>query len=1110
MKNFTLQLLLLSIFLLGTSLLFGAYVTYQPITLQQPDGSVLNLFASGDEFYNWVHDKDGYTIMRDSKGWYVYAMQMGKDIAPSPFVVGRDNPAIRGIQPQVNKSPDTIGQIRKLRYQQMISHGEGRAPHSGTLNNIVIFIRFSDQSEFTDPITTYSSMFNGMSGNTMQNYFSEASYGQLNISTTFYPAPSTTVLSYQDSHPRAYYSPYDATTNPDGYTSSNSTSREHTLLVNAVNGVSSGIPSTLTVDADGDGKVDNVCFIIQGNSDGWAELLWPHRWSLYSQYAYINGKRVYDYNFQLSLFMASRGVGVLCHEMFHSLGAPDLYHYTTQPVSPVGSWDIMESDQNPPQHMGAYMKYKYGLWISSIPVISTPGTYTLNSLATSTNNCYRINSPNSGQYFVLEYRKKTGTFESSLPGSGLLVYRINTAASGNADGPPDEVYVYRPNGTTTVNGDVSSAYFSVEAGRTLINNYTNPKPYLYDDSNGNLNLTNIGSSAGNSITFTYSNLDPLFDLDENFENNFASYPWILSGNASWSIDTSTYFNGAKSAKSGTITHSQSTAMQLTVPEVTGQVSFFYKVSSESGYDYLKFYIDGVVKGQWSGEVAWSMAAFNITGGDHILKWEYMKDGSVTSGSDCAWVDYIAWPNAVFNAPGTLTANGTNAKVSLSWTAAVPAAGTTLTGYKIYRNSTYLTTQTGVAYDDTSVINGTTYTYYVTAVYSSPTGESSATNTVSATPHNSSIITIGTETTTSRRPVTTYYGFERSANLFLSTEVPLSGTVNNLGWYPTIATTAAIPTKIYLKTVTATSLSADTWANMISGATLVYDASITAPTANAWMNVDITDYPYSGNNLLVLVECNYGSSGTGSSSGSGFQYSVSGANMVENWQLDSSAPTGTGTLSSQRPNIQITMGNIPTGASFNVNPGSIDFGMTIVNTTSAAQTLTISNTGGAALTISSITRAGTNPTNFVLTDSNTYPKVLNSGQTMTVNIAFSATGLGVKSAIVRITDTLTKTAHDVTVTGTSYDPTITTYPYTQGFEGTLFPPLGWFNIPVSPSTAVFDQQSVGTYPTCGPHTGLALARYNSYTIQSGNAAYLALPPLRMILNKNFRVRFWMYR
>ncbi|HNX01827.1 MAG TPA: M6 family metalloprotease domain-containing protein, partial [Candidatus Cloacimonadota bacterium] len=340
MKNFTLQLLLLSIFLLGTSLLFGAYVTYQPITLQQPDGSVLNLFASGDEFYNWVHDKDGYTIMRDSKGWYVYAMQMGKDIAPSPFVVGRDNPAIRGIQPQVNKSPDTIGQIRKLRYQQMISHGEGRAPHSGTLNNIVIFIRFSDQSEFTDPITTYSSMFNGMSGNTMQNYFSEASYGQLNISTTFYPAPSTTVLSYQDSHPRAYYSPYDATTNPDGYTSSNSTSREHTLLVNAVNGVSSGIPSTLTVDADGDGKVDNVCFIIQGNSDGWAELLWPHRWSLYSQYAYINGKRVYDYNFQLSLFMASRGVGVLCHEMFHSLGAPDLYHYTTQPVSPVGSWDI--------------------------------------------------------------------------------------------------------------------------------------------------------------------------------------------------------------------------------------------------------------------------------------------------------------------------------------------------------------------------------------------------------------------------------------------------------------------------------------------------------------------------------------------------------------------------------------------------------------------------------------------------------------------------------------------------------------------------------------------------------------------------------------------------
>ena len=92
-------------------------------------------------------------------------------------------------------------------------------------------------------------------------------------------------------------------------------------------------------------------------------------------------------------------------------------------------------------------------WITSIPTITTTGTYTLNPITSSTNNAYRINSPNSTtEYYVVEYRRKTGTFESSLPGSGLLVYRINLSIPsgqwGNDCGPPDELYVYRPGGTS--------------------------------------------------------------------------------------------------------------------------------------------------------------------------------------------------------------------------------------------------------------------------------------------------------------------------------------------------------------------------------------------------------------------------------------------------------------------------------------------------------------------------------------------------------------------------------------------------------------------------------------------------------------------------------------
>jgi M6 family metalloprotease-like protein len=73
--------------------------------------------------------------------------------------------------------------------------------------------------------------------------------------------------------------------------------------------------------------------------------------------------------------------------MFHSLGAPDLYHYSYDGLQPVYTWDVMETNLNPPQHMGAYMKYKYGEWITSIPVITSSGTYTLNPLTSSANNC---------------------------------------------------------------------------------------------------------------------------------------------------------------------------------------------------------------------------------------------------------------------------------------------------------------------------------------------------------------------------------------------------------------------------------------------------------------------------------------------------------------------------------------------------------------------------------------------------------------------------------------------------------------------------------------------------------------------------------------------------
>ncbi len=479
----------------------AAYINQLPTRVTQPDGSELDLFASGDEFHNWLHDADNFTVIPDdATGWYRYAVKDGESVRAGSLTPGIDDPRASGLNPGVNISANLYKQRRATRFY---SPGLRDAPTTGTINNLVVYIRFSDESEFSQPISTYEGWFNS-SPNSLRNYYLEASYNQLTVNTSFYPAPANNfVVSWQDIQPRAYYQPYNASTNPGGYTDDDDRrNREFSLLVRATNGIAGLVPAGLTIDSDNDGRVDNVVYIVRGSAGAWASLLWPHRWSLYDRNVYINGKRVYDFNFQIQNSLTTRAVGILCHEFFHSLGAPDLYHYESNGITPAGTWDIMQTDEDPPQHMTAFMKWKYGDWIPSIPTISADGVYALNSLTSPTGQCYRIASPVPSQYYVVEFRKKTGTFESSIPGSGLLVYRIDTSCgNGNADGPPDELYIYRPNGTTTANGTITSANYSAETGRTAIHNGTTPTPFLQDGSAGNLYLCEIGSSAGTQLTF---------------------------------------------------------------------------------------------------------------------------------------------------------------------------------------------------------------------------------------------------------------------------------------------------------------------------------------------------------------------------------------------------------------------------------------------------------------------------------------------------------------------------------------------------------------------------------------------------------------------------------
>lgn len=542
------KLFLLSVLIFCFFSVKAAYLKDVPMTLVQPNGDTLHCFASGDEFFNYLHDAEGFTIIQHPEtGFYVYAEKRDGKLVATDFVAGKVRPTSKRLEPYALISPEEWMARRKAwEVPNDKPRQRTRETNHGTLNNIVIFIRFSDDSEFTNTYSSIDNMFNaeGEDAISMKNYFKAASYNAINIPTTFYPGHSgDIIISYRDTNPRSYYQPYNITTNPNGYQGGNDgaerTSREHALLKRAVDYVNSNspIPSDLNIDYDNDGYVDNVCFIVRGSVGAWSSLLWPHQWALYNENAYINGKQVWTFNFQLADATNYFNTSTMCHEMNHSLGAPDLYHYYYgKDISPVGRWDLMENNVTPPQHCGAYMKWRYSNWIDEIPEITEPGTYTLNPISSPTpeNICYKIASGKPGQYYVLEYRDKTSTFEAALPGSGLLIYRIDSEFDGEgnqnynpSDDIYDEVYIYRPGGTATVNGNLDNAYFSANSGRTEFNASTNPKPFYTDGTvDENFGIYDV-TTAGNTISFSYGSLtcDPPTDLTATVSHRDVALSW---------------------------------------------------------------------------------------------------------------------------------------------------------------------------------------------------------------------------------------------------------------------------------------------------------------------------------------------------------------------------------------------------------------------------------------------------------------------------------------------------------------------------------------------------------------------------------------------------------
>jgi hypothetical protein len=127
--------------------------------------------------------------------------------------------------------------------------------------------------------------------------------------------------------------------------------------------------------------------------------------------------------------------------------------------------------------------------------------------------------------------------------------------------------------------------------------------------------------------------NPLSDAME------TSFSFTTGGDSDWFYQTTTFYNDLDAAQSGIISHNQESWMQTTVSG-SGNLSFYWKVSSENGYDLLEFYIDGSLQNSISGSVDWQKIEYQLSPGSHELKWRYVKDWSVTERDDAGWVDAL--------------------------------------------------------------------------------------------------------------------------------------------------------------------------------------------------------------------------------------------------------------------------------------------------------------------------------------------------------------------------------------------------------------------------------------------------------------------------------------
>jgi hypothetical protein len=158
-----------------------------------------------------------------------------------------------------------------------------------------------------------------------------------------------------------------------------------------------------------------------------------------------------------------------------------------------------------------------------------------------------------------------------------------------------------------------------------------------------------GANAGTKLGATTQASVTILDDDEKFPPHgaiAAGFSVPVDATRGWHVagDAGAY-EGVFALKSDEIEDGETAAIEMEGMFDPGNASFRVRISSEPGFDELRFYLDGELKTTWSGTAVagWQMSPSYPLNGHHVLRWEYVKDGSISVGQDAAFIDGLTTP-----------------------------------------------------------------------------------------------------------------------------------------------------------------------------------------------------------------------------------------------------------------------------------------------------------------------------------------------------------------------------------------------------------------------------------------------------------------------------------